>query len=298
MSKDEQRGIVPAQIQIDPSGEFAAWLAQMRAKAAEFAEAEPACADIPDEDTYRWAKRHRAAARAIAKEITDGRSIITKALDEAKRAVLQGAREASAPVDAIDATDKAAIAAYEERCREAKRERLREYWEETYPALALCIDGEPLLPFEEVFDPEWTRLMSKTADDRDARAAMDEVADTVASGVETLRLLGVDGDLLIEAAGELCRTRDLNAAVKRAQERQRMRDSVRRVMGAQDVAPVLEELSGPESEADPEPVSEPMPEPARPSGWTITVRGTDPAARLRAEAALMAARVEYEVTAE
>lgn len=295
MSKDEQRGIVPAQIQIDPSGEFAAWLAQMRAKAAEFAESEPACADIPDEDTYRWAKRHRAAARAIAKEITDGRSVITKALDEAKRAVLQGARDASAPVDKIDAADKAAIAAYEARCREAKRERLREYWEEAYPALALCIDGEPLLPFEEVFDPEWTRLMSKTADDRDARAAMDETADTVASGVETLRLLGVDGDLLAEAASELCRTRDLNAAVKRAQAEQQRRESMRRVMdAAQSFAPVIEELSGPEAVGEAEPEPEPAPEPR---GWTITVRGTDPAARLRAEAALMAARVEYEVTA-
>lgn len=215
-------------------GPFSEWLEEMRGKAEAYVRDNPPTPEIKGPDDYRYAKQNLAALRKIAKEARDGRSRITKELDAAKKYVMgETSKRIKAVEDAIEAED-AVLKGYEQRAREAKRERLRAYWEETYPALALCVAGDPLLPFDGVFDPAWVKLMSKVGDDKEAREAMDGVADSIAAGQQVLAELDVDADLRDAAVSELCRTRDLGSAIKRAKDEQARRETARMIREQQE----------------------------------------------------------------
>lgn len=239
--------ITLADIGIDLDGGFADFLAGMREKAEAFVRENPPTTEVNTPDDYRYAKKNLAELRRISKEARDGRSRITKVLDAAKKQVMGVTSESIGAVeDAIKAED-AVIKGYEAKARACKKKRLREYWERTYPALALCVAGDPLLPFDELFDPAWTKLMSKVGDDREACADMDAVADSIAAGQQALAELDVDADLRDAAVSELCRTRDLGAAIKRAKDEQARRESARIIREQQEQA-AQEDAPEPEQE--------------------------------------------------
>ena len=281
-------------------GPFSEWLEEMRGKAEAYVRDNPPTPEIKGPDDYRYAKQNLAGLRKIAKEARDGRFRITKELDAAKKYVMGATSARIKPVeDAIDAED-ALLKDYEARAREGKRERLRAYWEESYPALALCVSGEPLLPFDEVFDTAWTKLMSKVGDDKEAREAMDAVADSIASGQRVLAELDVDADLRDAAVSELCRTRDLGAAIKRAKDEQTRRESARIIREQQERA-AQEEAQAPvpaPEEPEPAPGQERGPAaaadqaPAEPEPvYVVTIECRGDAELARVRDAMVAARI-------
>ena len=140
--------------------------------------------------TYRDAKADRAAINRLVKQVEDERKRVKGAFTLPLVEFESGVKSALRPLTEVKEKQDRLIKAYEAKGRAAKRNRLEAYWERTYPALALCTGeaSEPLVPFDRVFDPDWTKRVSELDEGRDVKCTevMDRLADAIASGAETI----------------------------------------------------------------------------------------------------------------
>lgn len=239
-------------------GEFATWLQEMTTKANDLAAQGIVAESIESVEGYKSAKQWRASANKVVKEIEEGRKVITSELDKAKKHVMDLAKQAAqAAQDVSDKNDKA-IKAYEERLRKEKKERLQTYWEQTYPAFALCTGdaANPLVPFEGIFEPSWIKTISKLDDDSEPCKTMDSIATYLTESSNIVSQLDYPEQVKDAALSELYRTRDLQRATELAKEEARRLADIKRLKEA-EVIPVTQTAQMPEPTTQtPEPIVE------------------------------------------
>lgn len=211
---------------IEPAGSFAEFLTRMAERARAQLEDTPEIAEIRGDEDYRYVKRALAALRKVSKEADETRRSITCQLDEAKRAVMGFTADSVRPVSEAVERMAALKAAYEDGGRAAKRARLEAYWEQAYPALALCREAdEPLVPFSRIEDADWTRRVSELGRDESPRADMDALAAKLADGERAIDSLDAPDALKVSAKARLFETLDPVGAIAGIDaERRRLRD--------------------------------------------------------------------------
>ena len=223
--------------------------------------------------TYRDAKADRAAINRLVKQVEDERKRVKSAFTLPLVEFESGVKSALRPLTEVKEKQDRLIKAYEAKGRAAKRNRLEAYWERTYPALALCTGeaSEPLVPFDRVFDPDWTKRVSELDEGRDVKCTelMDKLADAIASGAETIAGLAEPEDVRADALSRFYRTLDLGASIDAAKEEARRRADMARLAEAQRETrvPAIEPQPAPEPEPEPQPV--PEPDPGEPIGYAV-----------------------------
>lgn len=213
-------------------------------------------ASIEDGAGYKKAKSRLAYWRKAMKQVEAERKRVKTAYVAPLTTFEAGVKHASASLAEVIDKQDSVIKAFEAGKRDEKRDRLRAYWEDTYPVYALDM-GEAkgaLVPFERVFDPDWVKRMSEVMDDGPACDAMDGIAETLAKGEAAIEELEPEARTF--ALSELYRTLDLSAAITGAREEMRRRADIERYQAAQrDAGPTIAPV-----EPEPEQVPESEPE--------------------------------------
>ncbi len=124
------------------------------------------------------------------------------------RAELEPARE-------LHARYRARRVELDERDREERRDRLRAYYEDMAPMIALPLDGQnrALVPFERILDEKW---LNRSAKEPAAEAEIDARCASIAEGERSLDGLGLAH--AAEAKAAYWETLDLQAAIARDRE--------------------------------------------------------------------------------
>lgn len=217
---------------IENAESFTAFLADMDARAVKALKDVPPIERIDNGEDYRYCKNALSAYRKIKKEAEDGRKRVTGELDRAKKACMQFVGDSIAPLDAAIGSMSALQKAFEERGRAEKRKRLQSFWETEFPALALCTGeaSEPLVPFERVFDPDWTKRVGELASDAKAQDAMRAVAASLAAYQREIEASGHDGETKRLAVARMFETLECSGCIEWAVEEQRRRADAARLM--------------------------------------------------------------------
>lgn len=215
----EELAIEPLAVDVAP-GHLESNLEAFRAKCQEIADGYRELGEISSWEDYQQAKRQRAALNATVKQVSDERVRVKKTFMEPLDSFYAAIDDAMAPVVNAQARQKEQVADFERRLRKAKHNRLEAYWEETYPLLALNTGEaeEPLVPFDRVFDPDWTKRISETSRDDDARAAMDDITSTLAHGRDMILAIDEPEGIRADALSRMYRTLDPVEAVTWAHE--------------------------------------------------------------------------------
>lgn len=211
---------------------FSAFLADMDARAVKALEDVPPIEHIKDGEDYRYCKNALSAYRKIKKEAEDVRKRVTGELDRAKKACIRFVGDSIAPLDAAIGSMSALQKEYEERGRAAKRKRLQSFWETEFPALALCTGeaSEPLVAFDRVFDPDWTKRVGELASDVKAQDAMRELAASLAAYQREIEASGHDAETKRLAVARMFETLECRGCIEWAVEEQRRRADAARLM--------------------------------------------------------------------
>lgn len=257
---------------------------------------------IKSYEEYQQAKRDRTMFNKTIKQYEDERKRVKVAWMAPYNTFEFGVKGALAPLREVAERNDRAIKAFEENARESKRKRLEEHWESQYPALALCTGeaDEPLVPFDRIFDPDWTKRLSELADDRKAEAAMADVARRLEQGAQTIADRPEPEHIKRYGLSELYRTLDSDAAQRSMVQEMRRQEDIKRLEASPDVpgipsmglhtavpgAQAVAVQLVPVTEPAPEPEPEPAPAPAREARAvyviTITCDTKREAARVKA----------------
>lgn len=242
---------------IEDAGGFAAFLADMDARAVKALEDVPPLKRIKDGEDYRYCKNALSAYRKLKKEAEDGRKRVTGELDRAKKACIQFVGDSIAPLDAAIGSMSALQKEYEERGRAAKRERLEAFWETEFPALALCTGeaSEPLVSFDRIFDPDWTKRVGELGSDVKAQDAMRGLAASLAAYQREIEASGHDAEVKRLAVARMSETLECGGCIEWAVEEQRRRADAARLMESR-AASVAAARPQDAPEAVPAPVAE------------------------------------------
>lgn len=219
---------------IQPQGSFAEWLTQMAERARVQMEQTPVIGEIRNGEDYKYCKATLAAYRKVKREVEDGRKAVTSQLDEAKRAVMSFTASSIEPLDEGIAAMSKLQRGYEDAGRAEKRVRLEEWWERSYPMLALCTGeaSEPLVPFSRVFDPDWVKRVGELGRDEKAHEAMSAIADGIAAAQSEIEAAGLGPGVRSLALSRLFDTLDPSGVIAWAVEEDRRRRDAERVQAA------------------------------------------------------------------
>lgn len=217
---------------IENAESFTAFLAEMDARAVKALEDVPPLERIKDGEDYRYCKNALSMYRKIKKEAEDGRKRVTGELDRAKKACMQFVGDSIAPLDAAIGSMSALQKAFEERGRAEKRERLQSFWETEFPALALCTGeaSEPLVAFDRIFDPDWTKRVGELASDAKAQDAMRAFAASLAAYQREIEASGHDAEVKRLAVARMFGTLECRGCIEWAVEERRRRADAARLM--------------------------------------------------------------------
>lgn len=248
----DELAIEPLAVEVAP-GHLESNLDRFKAKCQAIADEYRELGEISSWEDYQQAKRQRAALNATVKQVSDERVRVKKTFMEPLDSFYAAIDDAMAPVVNAQARQKEQVAEYERRLRKAKRDRLEAYWEEAYPLLALNTGEaeEPLVPFDRVFNPDWTKRISEVGRDDEAKAEMDSIATDLAKGRDMISGLDEPEDVRLDALSRMYRTLDPVEAVSWAHEEARRKRDINKV------GRVVEEVAAPND-------SEPM--------YEVTVR--------------------------
>lgn len=217
---------------IENAESFTAFLAEMDSRAVKALKDVPPLERIDNGEDYRYCKNALSAYRKLKKEAEDGRKRVTGELDRAKKACMSFVADSIAPLDAAIGSMSALQKAFEERGRAEKRERLQSFWETEFPALALCTGeaSEPLVAFDRVFDPDWTKRVGELASDAKAQDAMRAVAASLAAYQREIEASGHDAETKRLAVARMFETLECRGCIEWAVEEQRRRSDAARLM--------------------------------------------------------------------
>lgn len=187
--------------------------------------------DIEGWDDYQQAKRDRAALNNVVKQAEDARIEVKKTFMQPLDDFTAEVEDALVPLKDAQVRQKEQVAEYERRLRKAKHGRLEKYWEEAYPLLALNTGEaeEPLVPFDRVFNPDWTKRISEVGRDDEAEEEMDSIATDLAKGRDMISGLDEPEDVRLDALSRMYRTLDPVEAVSWAHEEARRKRDINKV---------------------------------------------------------------------
>ena len=242
---------------IEPEKGIQSNIAELQRMCLDMAEEMRGAKPLHTPEEYKEAKRVRADVRRAIKQVEDERKRVKVAWTAPLTTFEASVKGALSPLSEVEAQWAAAIKDYEQRGREAKYKRLEAYWEQAYPALALCTVGEPLVPFSrvvEIVGGDWCRRVSELDEGRDgmAKARMDELAESLAAGAETISKLNEPAEVVTMALSELYRTFNVVQAIDAAKREHE------RIEGMRELGRAQAQTSVPEvPEQAPEPPAEP-----------------------------------------
>ena len=242
---------------VEPEKGIQSNIAALQAQCLDMAEEMRGAREIHTPEEYKEAKAMRAAVRKAAKQVDDERKRVKVAWTAPLTTFEASVKGALAPLSEVEVEWDKAIKDYEGRARAAKRGRLQAYWEEAYPALALCVEGEPLVPFDRaasVLEKE-LKNMSEMDEGRDpaAFARLDELAAHLAEGARVISELSEPAEVREAALSNLYASFNVVDAISQAKREHAKRESMRALSKAQA------ETGVPAVEPSPEPTDEPDP---------------------------------------
>lgn len=222
---------------VEPEMGIQSNIAALQAQCLDMAEEMRGARPIHTPEEYKEAKAMRAAVRKAAKQVDDERKRVKVAWTAPLTTFEASVRGALAPLSEVEGEWDRAIKDYEARARAAKRERLQAYWEEAYPALALCVEGEPLVPFDRAAAcvEKELRNMSEAGEGRDpvAFAKLDELAAHLAEGARAIASLAEPPEVREAALSNLYGTFNVVEAISEAKREHARRESMRALSEAQ-----------------------------------------------------------------
>lgn len=223
----DELATVPLAVEVAP-GHLESNLADFKKRCSDLAAVYSNLGEIEGWDDYQQAKRDRAALNNTVKQANDARIEVKRTFMEPLDDFTAEVNEALAPLKEAQERQSKQVSDYEQRLRDAKRERLEAYWEESYPLLALNTGEaeEPLVPFDRVFDPDWTKRISEVGRDDEAREAMDSIADDLARGRDMISSLEEPEDIRLDALSRMYRMLDPVEAVTWAHEEARRKRDI------------------------------------------------------------------------
>ena len=222
---------------VEPEKGIQSNIAALQAQCLDMAEELRGAREIHTPEEYKEAKAMRAAVRKAAKQVDDERKRVKVAWTAPLTTFETSVKGALAPLSEVEGEWDRAIKDYEARARAAKRERLQAYWEETYPALALCVEGEPLVPFDRAAECVEKELknMSEAGEGRDpvALAKLDELAAHLAEGARAIASLSEPQEVREDALSRLYASFNVVEAISEAKREHARRESMRVLSAAQ-----------------------------------------------------------------
>ena len=222
---------------VEPENGIQSNIAALQAQCLDMAEEMRGARPIHTPEEYKEAKAMRAAVRKAAKQVDDERKRVKVAWTAPLTTFEASVKGALAPLSEVEGEWDKAIKEYEARARAAKRERLQAYWEATYPALALCVEGEPLVPFDRAAAcvEKELRNMSEAGEGRDpvAFAKLDELAAHLAEGARAIASLAEPAEVREAALSNLYGTFNVVEAISEAKREHARRESMRALSEAQ-----------------------------------------------------------------
>ena len=240
---------------VEPEKGIQSNIAALQAQCLDMAEEMRGAQPIHTPDEYKEAEAMRAAVRKAAKQVDDERKRVKVAWTAPLTTFEASVKGALAPLSEVEGEWDKAIKSYEARARAAKRGRLQAYWEEAYPALALCVEGEPLVPFDRAASTVEKELknMSEMGEGRDpaAFARLDELAAHLAEGARVISELSEPAEVREEALSNLYASFNVVDAISQAKREHAKRESMRALSKAQAETGV--------PAVEPEPIPEPDP---------------------------------------
>lgn len=282
--------IVKLEAELVDAPPIASNLAELQRQCLDLAQEYRLAGKVENEEDYRQAKRDRAAVNSAYKQVEDERKRVKTAWMAPYATFEAGVKGSLLPLVEVKDRIDAGIKAYEARARDVKRQRLREYWETNYPALALCTGeaSEPLVPFERVFDHDWIKRISELGDDRKPREEMDGVANRLARAAQVIKDRTEPEEVKRYGLSELYRTLDSDAAQTAMVEEARRQRDIKALEESPDV-PGIPSMAAPDAGYDPEPEPEapeepePVKEPQKRVYYVVTIEceTVEEAARVR-----------------
>ena len=264
---------------VEPEEGIRSNVAELQRQCLDMAEEMRGARPIHTPDEYKEAKAMRAAVRKAAKQVDDERKRVKVAWTAPLNTFEASVKGCLSPLAEVEGEWDRAIKDYEARARSAKRERLQAYWESTYPALALCVEGEPLVPFDRAAAcvEKELRNMSEMGEGRDpgAFAKLDELAGHLAEGARTIASLSEPAEVREAALSNLYGTFNVVEAISEAKREHARRESMRALSAAQEETGVPAVEPEPEGTV-PEPVDEPATQGAEPpaGSYEMPAKGT------------------------
>ena len=223
---------------IEPEKGIRSNIAELQRMCLDMAEEMRGAKPLHTPEEYKEAKRVRADVRRAIKQVEDERKRVKVAWTAPLTTFEASVKGALTPLSEVEAQWAGVIKDYENRGREAKLKRLEAYWEETYPGLALCTVGEPLVPFSRVVElagREWTKRITELDEGHDElpKARMDTLADELAHGAETIAALNEPPEVVTMALSELYRTFSVVKAIDAAKREHARIEGMRELGRAQ-----------------------------------------------------------------
>lgn len=222
---------------VEPEKGIQSNIAALRAQCLDMAEEMRGAQTIHTPDEYKEAKAMLAAVRKAAKQVDDERKRVKVAWIAPLNTFEASVKGCLSPLAEVEGEWDKAIKDYEARARAAKRERLQAYWESAYPALALFVEGEPLVPFDRAASVVEKELknMSEMGEGRDpaAFARLDELAARLAEGARAIASLSEPAEVREAALSNLYGTFNVVEAISEAKREHARRESMRALSEAQ-----------------------------------------------------------------
>ena len=222
---------------VEPEEGIRSNIAALQAQCLDMAEEMRGAQPIHTPEEYKEAKAMRAAVRKAVKQVEDERKRVKVAWTAPLTTFEASVKGALFPLSEVESEWDNARKDYEARARMEKYGRMKAYWEGTYPALALCTVGEPLVPFERAASciSKELKNMSEMDEGRDpiATRKLDDLADTLARGAETISGLNEPAEVVTMAMSGFYRTFDVVRSIDAAKREHERNEGMRMLGGAQ-----------------------------------------------------------------
>lgn len=175
---------------------------------------------------FKQAKRDRTSLRNMLKEIEDERKRIKRIYTAHLESFEKQVASITTPIKELDAGMKEAIDAWEDEQKEAKKSRLKEFYEDLAPYIALPLDGQKsaLVPFERIFKKSW---MLASTSEKQAQEEIEERAYEIAKGESVIR--SAEPTYLDDALACYWETLSVREALERSNELTRRIESQRQL---------------------------------------------------------------------
>lgn len=206
--------------------------------------------------SYKDAKRYEQELSGMVKSADDERKAFKRDYNRPLNEIERRYKEAMEPVTALHERYKAQRLAKEQEEKDAKKEALRQHYEDFAGLLV------PVVPYEKLHNPKWLNLTVKMTD---AEIELEEKVEEIAAHWDLLKKMNFESQgVYAEIEAHFFDTLDLDSAIKygaKLVEDRRKIEEMKAAMAQPEPEPEPTSEPEPEPMPEPEPAYEPMPEP-------------------------------------